>query len=49
MLRIIFRVMILLCLLAAPVVTIACAKTSTVIEEEEHVIDRQPETIVTGD
>jgi hypothetical protein len=41
--------MILLCLLAAPAVTIACAKTSTVIEEEETVIDRQANPIVTGD
>jgi hypothetical protein len=48
MLRVMLRIIILLCLLAAPAATIACAKGMTPVEEDERVTEKKPETITAG-
>jgi hypothetical protein len=49
MFRIIFRVALVLCLFAAPVVITSCARERTEIETHEEVLSKESRTIVTGD
>ena len=43
------RIIIVLCLAAAPVVAIACTPVTTTVEEDTQVIETSREMIPTGD